>query len=91
MDPRIHIAETLSEPLRYLGLARADRDARVREVISRLGLTERVLDQFPMELIAGQQQRVGIGRAIITKTELLSSTSRLPRLIRPRAPKSSTC
>jgi ABC-type proline/glycine betaine transport system ATPase subunit len=45
-------------------LSRAERDARARDVVVRLGLTERVLDQFPMELSAGQQQRVGIGRAI---------------------------
>ena len=31
LDPRIRVGETLSEPLRYLGLSRADREARVRE------------------------------------------------------------
>ena len=31
LDPRIRVGETLGEPLRYLGLSRADRDARVRE------------------------------------------------------------
>src|SRR5215467_5626517 len=56
LDPRIRVGETLGEPLRYLGLARADRDARVRDVVMRLGLTERVLDQYPLELSAGQQQ-----------------------------------
>ena len=63
LDPRIRVGETLGEPLRYLGLSRADRDARVRDVVSRLGLAERVVDQFPLELSAGQQQRVAVARA----------------------------
>ena len=71
LDPRIRVGETLSEPLRYLGLSRAERDARARDVVMRLGLTERVLGQFPMELSAGQQQRVGIGRAIVTRPQLI--------------------
>ena len=71
LNPRIRVGETMAEPLRYLGLSRADREARVRDVVARLGLGERVLDQFPAELSAGQQQRVGIGRAIVTRPQLI--------------------
>ena len=71
LDPRVRIAETLAEPLRYLGVTRPDRERRVREIVGRLGLAERVLEQFPGELSAGQQQRVGIGRAIVTRPELI--------------------
>ena len=38
LNPRIRVGETIAEPLRYLGLSRADREARVREVVARLGL-----------------------------------------------------
>ena len=63
LDPRIRVGETMAEPLRYLGMARADRETRVRDVAMRLGLPEHTLNLFPAELSAGQQQRVGIGRA----------------------------
>jgi len=71
LNPRIRVGETIAEPLRYLGLSQMDRDARMREVVARLGLAEGVLDQFPAELSAGLQQRVGIGRAIITRPQLI--------------------
>ena len=71
LDPRIRIAETIVEPLRARGMSRENRKRRVAEIAKRVGLRDATLDQFPAELSSGQQQRVGIARAIVTDPELI--------------------
>lgn len=56
-----------------LPLLLADRTpdkAWVREVVERVGLTQRVNDR-PAELSGGQQQRVAIARALVTKPDVI--------------------
>ena len=71
LDPRMTVGASLAEPLSYLGVARGDRDRRVAETARLVGLRPAHLDKFPAELSAGIQQRVGIGRAIITRPSLV--------------------
>lgn len=71
LDPRMRVGESIMEPLRMLAMSRADRDRRLAEVARIVGLTDEVLDKLPGELSAGLQQRVGIGRAVITQPELI--------------------
>src|SRR5690606_29902977 len=57
-------------PAIYAGAARDARRARARELLTRLGLGER-LDHRPSELSGGQQQRVSVARALMNGGEVI--------------------
>ncbi len=52
------------------GRTKAERDARVREVVGQVGLTEQIT-QRPNELSGGQRQRVAIARALVTNPAIV--------------------
>lgn len=62
--PMLTAAANVELPLMLSSLKRADRQARVAKVLSRVGLAERAT-HLPQQLSGGQQQRVGIARALI--------------------------
>jgi len=66
--PHLSVADNLAFGLR--GRPRAERQARVREVVARLGLGG-LADRYPRELSGGQQQRVALGRALAPDPELV--------------------
>ena len=71
LDPRLRLFEQIDEPLRALGVNRADRERQVRAAAARVGLEETMLPLFPAEISMGLQQRVGIARAMISKPEIV--------------------
>ena len=64
------VYDNVALPLAIAGVPRREMDKRVRAALDQVGLLgkERM---FPLELSAGEQQRVGIARAVITKPPVL--------------------
>jgi polar amino acid transport system ATP-binding protein len=57
-------------PIRVLKVSRADARDRGREMLGRVGLSDK-LDVYPMQLSGGQQQRVAIARALAMQPKLM--------------------
>lgn len=68
--PMLTAAENVGIPLRIVGAARAEREERVRLLLSVVGLDGHA-HQRPNELSGGQQQRVAIARALAVQPDLL--------------------
>ncbi|MEL6913529.1 MAG: ABC transporter ATP-binding protein [Pseudomonadota bacterium] len=73
LDPRMTIAASIAEPLRVAepGLPKAEVRARVARMMERVGLPQTMINRYPHELSGGQNQRVGIARAMINRPRLL--------------------
>lgn len=64
------VAENLDVPLDYRGVPKAERQALVADALDRFGIVGKK-DLFPSQLSGGQQQLVGVARAVIARPALL--------------------
>ncbi|MBT8460151.1 MAG: ABC transporter ATP-binding protein, partial [Boseongicola sp.] len=73
LDPRMTISASIAEPLRTFRpeLTAAERKLEVAEMMERVGLDARMVNRYPHELSGGQNQRVGIARAMINRPKLV--------------------
>jgi oligopeptide/dipeptide ABC transporter ATP-binding protein len=73
LDPRMSIGASIAEPLQVHqpGLSKSEREAKVREIMPRVGLDPNLINRYPHELSGGQNQRVGIARAMILQPKLV--------------------
>jgi cell division transport system ATP-binding protein len=64
------VADNVALPLVIAGVPRREIDKRVRAALDQVGLLGRE-KSLPLELSTGEQQRVGIARAVVAKPTLL--------------------
>jgi cell division transport system ATP-binding protein len=64
------VADNVALPLIIAGVPRREIDKRVRAALDQVGLLGKEKSR-PLELSTGEQQRVGIARAVVAKPELL--------------------
>ena len=73
LNPRMNTFDLIAEPLRvnksYSG--QSELEERVMEMMSTVGLEERLANSFPHELDGGRRQRIGIARALIVRPKFI--------------------
>jgi len=72
LNPRMRVGEIIGEGLRIHGLAKGrELEARVTELLTRVGLRAEYYGRYPHEFSGGQRQRIGIARALAVNAKFI--------------------
>ncbi|MFY8096698.1 MAG: ABC transporter ATP-binding protein [Flavobacterium sp.] len=68
--PRTTALDNVALPMVYAGKSKEERNARATEVLTQVGLSDR-MDHKPNQLSGGQRQRVAVARALVNKPSII--------------------
>jgi len=68
--PKTSALDNVCLPMVYSGIPRKERIKIAKDILTKLGLTDR-LTHFPNQLSGGEQQRVAIGRALANNPSII--------------------
>ena len=72
LNPRQTVRRTLATPLALHGVSdKAEIEARVMDMLAKVGLRAEHAGRYPHEFSGGQRQRIGIARALILQPKLV--------------------
>jgi putative ABC transport system ATP-binding protein len=80
--PVLSAYESVELPLLLLPMSRAERQKRTQIALDAVGLADRA-DHYPRQLSGGQEQRVGVARAIVTHPKVVVADETYSAVARP--------
>ncbi len=69
--PLLNALENVMLPMEFKGMKKKDAKKAAKDLLCKVGLTEKIYRQFPKMMSGGEQQRVAIARAVAAGGEVI--------------------